>query len=528
MDDVEKEIDFTKLRYVLYARKSTVDESRQIRSIPDQIKECLDLAHRIGIKIQSKDILQETQSAKKPNQRPIFRKMLNDIKKGLYDGILAWNPDRLARNMLEGGEIIDLVDQKIIKDLKFVTHHFTADANGKMLLGMAFVLSKQYSDDLSQKVTRGVRNSFKEGKTPTPKHGYLNEDRLYKPDGNSFKLLQEGWIMRSEGVGIQEIADYLNANGYTKRVKRNGKEIKIKKQILSKIFKDPFYYGVLVQAQKEIDLRDVYDFEAMVTEDIYNKVQQLSFRRIKPNKQHHSAFYPLKALIRCSFCGSNMYVSPSSGNTRRYLNARCDNKDCPRKKRGIRTIVVFNFIYDFLEKGLNFTEKEYNEYYSKMEKLSDVKREELNIEIHRHEGSLKQIEYDLKETSLNIVKLPKTSPAWKINSQEINELADQVQESKEIIKKLKQRLTNPEEDKLSLEDFLNLSKNAGAVVKSADAVVKDQICRIIFTNFFVDEEKVTSYQLKEPFATLIKQRELSLCRGGETRTHDPCVPNAVL
>ena len=527
MDD-ENEIDFTKLKYVLYARKSTIDETRQVRSIPDQIKECLDLAHRLGINIHPKDILQETQSAKKPHQRPVFRKMLNDIKKGLYDGILAWNPDRLARNMLEGGEIIDLVDQKIIKDLKFVTHHFTADANGKMLLGMAFVLSKQYSDDLSQKVTRGVRNSFKEGRTPTPKHGYLNEDRLYKPDGKSFKLLQEGWLMRSEGIGIQEIADYLNSNGYTKLVKRNGKNITIKKQILSKIFKDPFYYGILVQAGKQVDLCIAYGFEAMITEEMYNKVQQLSFRRIKPNKQHHSAFYPLKAMIRCSLCGSNMYVSPSSGNTRRYLNARCDNKDCPRKKRGIRTIIIFNYIYDFLDKGLNFTEKEYNEYYSNMVNLSDSKKEELNIEIHRQEGSLKQTEFDLKETSLNIVKLPKTSPAWDINNQKISELATQTEDTKEMIKKLRQRLTNPVEDKLSLEDFLNLSKNAGAVVKSADAVVKDRICRIIFTNLFVDEEKVTSYQLKEPFATLIKQRELSLSRGERTRTSGLCVPNAAL
>ena len=42
-----------------------------------------------------------------------------------------------------------------------------------MLLGMSFVLSKQYSDDLSQKVSRGVRRNFAEGKSAIPKHGYL-------------------------------------------------------------------------------------------------------------------------------------------------------------------------------------------------------------------------------------------------------------------------------------------------------------------------------------------------------------------
>lgn len=193
MDD---EIDVKKLKYVLYARKSTTDETRQVRSIPDQIADCVILANKQGINIVK--TLRETQSAKWPNIRPIFRQMLDGIKKGEYDGILSWNPDRLARNMLEGGEIIDLIDQGVIKDLKFKTHFFTSDANGKMLLGMASVLSKQYSDDLSQKVTRGVKGSLTEGKTQTPKYGYVNEKGIYEPDDKNFNLMCEAWQLRKK------------------------------------------------------------------------------------------------------------------------------------------------------------------------------------------------------------------------------------------------------------------------------------------------------------------------------------------
>jgi DNA invertase Pin-like site-specific DNA recombinase len=115
----EEFLDFTKLKYVLYARKSTEDESRQIRSTGDQIAECRQLASRIGITVAEPPVIEE-KSAKSPNNRPLFRQMLKDIRAGKYDGILAWNPDRLARNMLEGGEIIDMIDEGIIKDLKFV------------------------------------------------------------------------------------------------------------------------------------------------------------------------------------------------------------------------------------------------------------------------------------------------------------------------------------------------------------------------------------------------------------------------
>ena len=122
--------------------------------------------------------------------------MIKDIEKGVYDGILAWNPDRLARNMLEGGKIINMIDEGKLKDLQFHTHYFENNANGKMLLGMAFVLSKQYSDDLSQKVTRSSNRKFSEGKSSIPKHGYILKKSLYEPDGKNFDLISQAWEKR--------------------------------------------------------------------------------------------------------------------------------------------------------------------------------------------------------------------------------------------------------------------------------------------------------------------------------------------
>jgi len=167
--------------------------------------------------------------------------MLNDLKKGIYDGILAWNPDRLARNMKEGGEIIDMIDEEEIKDLKFVTHHFTKDANGKMLLGMSFVLSKQYSDDLSQKVTRGVRRNFAEGKSAIPKHGYIRtEEGYYKPDGKNFELICTAWELRSKGESLEDITKFMNDNNYSKVIKRTGRKVDDEEKVLSYQLKPHF------------------------------------------------------------------------------------------------------------------------------------------------------------------------------------------------------------------------------------------------------------------------------------------------
>src|SRR5581483_152704 len=101
----ENEPDYSKLKYVLYARKSQTDETAQVRSIPDQILDCKKVQAYFGLNVVK--ILTEAKSAKTPRIRPVFKQVIDGIKKGMYDGILAWNPDRLARNMLEAGEIID-------------------------------------------------------------------------------------------------------------------------------------------------------------------------------------------------------------------------------------------------------------------------------------------------------------------------------------------------------------------------------------------------------------------------------------
>lgn len=74
---MEYEVDHTKLKYVLYARKSTDDPERQARSIPDQIAECTQLAKRLNLTIVGEP-LREEKSAKKPGKRPVFRQMLKD------------------------------------------------------------------------------------------------------------------------------------------------------------------------------------------------------------------------------------------------------------------------------------------------------------------------------------------------------------------------------------------------------------------------------------------------------------------
>src|SRR5262249_41392604 len=110
------------MRYFIYCRKSTEAEDRQVASIESQLTTLQrTFAERTEIEIVR--VYQESFSAKAPG-RPIFGEMMTAINKGEAVGIISWAPDRLARNSIDGGQIVYMLDCGVIKDLKFATYTF--------------------------------------------------------------------------------------------------------------------------------------------------------------------------------------------------------------------------------------------------------------------------------------------------------------------------------------------------------------------------------------------------------------------
>ena len=324
--------------------------------------------------------------------------------------------------------------------------------------------------------------------------------------------------MRKIGTSLQKIADYLNEHNFHRIVKSTGEKLRIDIQELSDIFKDSFYYGLLVQAKQQVDLRDIYDFEPVVSEEDYNIVQSLSYRRMKPSKPHKLAFYPLRLMVLCSSCGSSMRVGPSTSHTgRKFLYYRCDNKVCSRQKKSIRAKIIFDFIYDFLADGLNLTQADYKRYYEGINGIMGEKREKVQMELNSKRGALKAVKREIDDISLALLKHVdnKGSTIYKSGENKLRTLESKRVEIEADIAKIESQLTDPEKDKLTLEQFLNLSKNAVLLAKSDIPEVKDQICRYLFLNLTVDNDKVASYRLKPPFHEMLKSRHQLPSRGGE-------------
>lgn len=307
-----------KRRYVIYLRKSTDDESKQVRSLEDQRSECLELADRLGVKVRESDIFEESASAKKSGNRPIFDDVLMGFKTGRYHGLIAWSPDRLSRNMKEAGEVIEMIDLEQIQDLHFKTYQFENNPNGKMLLGILFATSKQYSDKLAVDVKRGTDGNIKDGKyNGVVKKGYFVDGTTgyFMPDGYNWDLLREAVNMRLyQGKTNIEIANYLNKSHLSVRKDEDSeyKVAKMNKARVGELFEDPFYFGLYRYGDNLANLTDIYNFLPLLTPDEYIELnkniastfgKQYAGKSVQPKRLEYGL---LRGKVICDYCNETM------------------------------------------------------------------------------------------------------------------------------------------------------------------------------------------------------------------------------
>ena len=140
-----------KMKYCLYARKSTEQDEKQALSIESQVKEMLAIADRENLDIV--DIRREAHSAKDSGQRPVFKELLEDIRRERFNGILVWHPDRLSRNAGDLGSLVDLMDQKLVVQIRTYGQTFTNTPSEKFLLMILCSQAKLENDNKSINAT---------------------------------------------------------------------------------------------------------------------------------------------------------------------------------------------------------------------------------------------------------------------------------------------------------------------------------------------------------------------------------------
>jgi DNA invertase Pin-like site-specific DNA recombinase len=304
-------------RYFIYARKSTGSEDRQVRSIKDQLAEINVLLQKERCNVIDK--FEESQSAMTKG-RPTFNEMLDRVEKGEADGIIAWHPDRLARNAFDGGRIIDLLDEGKLRDLKFCTYWFENTAQGKFFLAMAFSQGKYYSDTLSVSVHRGLHQKAKEGLWPGfAPIGYLNDHKTATifPDPERGHLVAKTFELYATGeFTLDRLTESINALGMTSR---NGNPLA--RAQYHRLLRNPIYFGIIRYCGQ------LYEavHKPLISKHLFDRVQEITSGKRKPRTKRMLKPYLYRRVFHCGECGGVITIETQKGMN--YL--RCTKKKGP-------------------------------------------------------------------------------------------------------------------------------------------------------------------------------------------------------
>ena len=314
------------IKYIAYCRKSTDEKEKQVLSIESQIAELKEFAAREKLVVT--EYLTESRTAKIPG-RSIFNQVIEKIEKGEANGILAWHADRLARNSIDGGKIIYLLDTGKIIDLKFPTFWFDNTPQGKFMLSIAFSQSKYYVDNLSENVKRGNRQKLRKGILPNKApYGYLNEPRLrtIEIDPLKSKIVKKAFELFAEGESsIADISRFFQKFGITRYT---GKMLHL--DTVKRLLSNKFYIGIINFGGETYE----GTHKLFLPPELFGKVQKILEARKHPKPRRNN--FTFLGLVKCAECGCAITAEvkhkcyPTTRGNVDYIYYRCTKKrnDC--------------------------------------------------------------------------------------------------------------------------------------------------------------------------------------------------------
>ena len=314
-----------KVKYCLYARKSTESEERQVLSIDSQIKEMLQLADREGLEIVT--MKRESHSAKETGQRPIFNEIIDEIKEGKFNGILTWAPDRISRNAGDLGKVVDLMDANLLMDIRTFGQRFMNSPNDKFMLMILCGQAKLENDNRGINVKRGLRTRVEMGLWPgVAPLGYLTQKLLDKkceviidqaraPIVKKIfeKMAHEKWSGRKIYHWLRFEINFKTPGNHNLALGN-----------IFRIIQNDFYHGTFEYPRNSGNWYKG-KHEPIVSKELFDQANQQLKRNKIVRESHEFAF---TKLMTCGLCGSGIsaeekYKQLKDGTVAKYIYYGC-------------------------------------------------------------------------------------------------------------------------------------------------------------------------------------------------------------
>ncbi len=330
----------------VYIRVSTEDQAREGFSLGEQEEKLLQLCKFKELEVY-KVYKDAGISAKDMEHRPQFQEMLQDMKEGKINYIVAYKLDRITRSVRDLEELISVLEQYncfLLCDRDDVN---TSTANGRFFVRMLTVLSQLEIEIVSERTKFGLNGAIKSGHIPGQRpFGYTkSEDKKMIVDNATRPYVEKIFDMYLEGKSFQQIANYFKENNIYP--KKKWRDTTIQKIIDNKIYMGDYEQYKRIGKQENLE-PIVY---MNVVEPIISRAKWEECQKQKERNQRtytRDRIYTFFQRLKCPSCGRIMKCKGSGGSKRKYMYYTCEHCHVNFNENYVEELLE-SFIYDLLE-----------------------------------------------------------------------------------------------------------------------------------------------------------------------------------
>ena len=368
---------------VIYARYSSDRQTEQ--SIEGQIRDCREFAQRNNIAIVGTYIDRAMTGTN--DNREQFQKMLKDSDNKAWDYCLVYKLDRFSRNKYEMA-----IHRKHLKDngVKILSakENITDTPEGILLESLLAGINQYYSEELSQKTKRGMRETRIKGNFMGGRinYGYSVVREIAGEHTVSKVVINEdeaAVLLRifeayAEGNRIPDIVHELEDKG----IKNRGK---------------PFTVNTIYFMLQNEKYTGIYHFRGETFTNIYpaiipKELLQIVRERVNKNKTGKHVVgvdYILMGKCYCGYCGKKLRSAAGTstdGTIFRYYRCPYSKKDVNCHNKSVRKEVLEEIVTNVLAEELTkpdnlkfLTDKVFELYCVNVQDGSDLPRYEKEL-----------------------------------------------------------------------------------------------------------------------------------------------------
>lgn len=293
----------------IYARISR-DQTGEGLGVERQLADCRDLAAARGW-IVAEEYIDNDISAYRGKRRPAYERMLDDIREGRRDGVIAYHNDRLTRRPIELEEFANVCDAAGVRMVATVTTDFDlGNDDGLFTARILAAVAAKESDRKSERLKRKARETAEAGR---PNGGYIRpfgyeRDRVTVVESEA-AIIRDVAQRYLAGESLMSLTEWMQTEGVLSVA-----GLPWRTSTLRTMLSSPRIAGL--REHKGVVVASAV-WPAIITPAQHDQLVT-TFSRRTPASRRPPRRYLLSGLLRCGRCGNKLFSS-ARATTRRYV-----------------------------------------------------------------------------------------------------------------------------------------------------------------------------------------------------------------